>query len=390
MKKWNNSEEQLKETLKQMPRIHDNLDKDALFQRISSKRRHVHGRNKEKRFALMPVLASVMALGLVLILVPLMLNDGVIQNAGEDANHALDRAITGKEDDNANVMKDTAENEETPHTYSQQDKAPESLVMHSADNEPSVIHGAVADLQGQYVIPLSLVVPDTADKNDYLNELGRHLQEDRWGTSSYVFGDTTFQLDEANQQVKADFPEKFPIAEEGSSGPNMLQKLLASMFRPYQVEKVVFNKEISLGKIGTVQQLPLKTRKNVYKTYQSEEGSRKFLIEIPIDEQADFQTAIAEMKKDEEAFHVSRTVPESAELSVSDEGRELRISFDPGNTVPHGQDLVTMIDAILMTAKNFGYDQVMFLNTGQKQVGPYDLTSPLSVPPGANPITPAA
>ncbi|RYG73635.1 hypothetical protein EU245_05920 [Lentibacillus lipolyticus] len=399
MKKPNSSEDRLKEALSQMPKIHDHQDKDVLFQRISSKRRQVQGRQKKKRVAIMPVLASVMALGLVLILVPLILNEGVLQqNAGEEkANHALDRAKTSKEesgsretDQESGMSKDSAEKEITGETYSQLDKVPESLVIHSKDTERPIVHGAVADLQRQYVIPLTLVVPAAVDKNDFLNKLGQYVQEDRWGTSNYVFNNTSFQLDETNQQVVADFPDTFPIAEQGSNGPYMLERLLTSMFRPYQVEKVVFTEKITIGKIGTVKELPLRHRKMVYKSYQSDEGNRSFLIEVPMNEQADFTAAITEMKKDEKGFHVSGTVPEAADLSVTVEGEELRISFDTEEPVPHGQELVTMIDAILMTAKNFGYEQVFFPNAGQEQAGPYDLTKPINVPRGANPISPSS
>ncbi|GAA0444082.1 hypothetical protein GCM10008983_21770 [Lentibacillus halophilus] len=389
MKKQNRKDKHLQETLRQMPEVRDHLDKDTLFRRISSKQRIKDASHKKKWFAFWPIMGSVIALGLLFVLAPLLLNGESMQRAGEDsADNASDRAnrveeSSGNETDRPEMF----DNEKERSTIDRYDKTQHPLVVRSSEKNRTVIHGAVADVQGQYVIPLSFTAPAEVNKNDYLNELGQYMQEKAWGTSHYMFGETSFQLDEANQQVKATFPENFLPTKQGSSGSYMLENLLASMFKPYQVNKVVFTEEVDLGKIGRVKQLPLRSGKVVYKIHKPEKGNRTFLIEVPVTDQTDFSAALDEMKNDEKAFHVSGSVPENTNLSVSDNGQQLLLSFRSNKNVPKNQELVTMIDAILMTAKRFGYEEVRFSHAGEEQAGPYDLTEPLNVPLGANPIS---
>lgn len=50
------------------------------------------------------------------------------------------------------------------------------------------------------------------------------------------------------------------------------------------------------------------------------------------------------------------------------------------------QELLTMVEAILMTAKSFGFDSVKFENMSIQQIGNYDLNNPIKDPNGVNPI----
>ncbi|TRM12601.1 hypothetical protein FH966_13330 [Lentibacillus cibarius] len=393
MKQSGENEKRIKDALKQMPKIESNVDKDTLFQRVSSEINGSAGLRKHKRFAFIPVISTIMAIGLLLLLIPII-NDSMIQNTNDSStdqamdNHSsLERSEHSEESSNdSQIMQDKKSFDAANNEAGMMNKDSDSLIVQPSDGDKMVIHGAVGDLQGQYIIPISLVVPESSNRMTYINKLDSYLQESKWGVSNYMFSDITFRIDDDNHQVNVKLPKDFSL--QGSLKAAMFEGQLAVMFRPYGINKAVFKKQVNLGKIGKVKQLPLRSRKVIYKKYHAAENKRKFLAQVPINEQADFSQALAEMKKDEEPFNIYKTIPKQANLSVETNGSRLEIAFSNGDRTIADQKVITMIDAILMTAKNFGYKEVLFSNTGNDTVGPYDLTKPINVPLGANPVTP--
>ncbi|GGB33741.1 hypothetical protein GCM10011409_08960 [Lentibacillus populi] len=128
------------------------------------------------------------------------------------------------------------------------------------------------------------------------------------------------------------------------------------------------------------------TDKASYYLFRAPGADRGFLIPIVLDTQTSIAAALNEMKQNREASHVYRTIPTEIQFSVSTEN-QLEITLSNNAALPNTQEGITMIDAILMTAKSFGYASVTFHNTKVNQIGDYDLSKPIKVPKAVNPIT---
>lgn len=389
MRKFGDKENQIKDSLKNMPKIKDDLDKDQLYRRVSSEMNQPDKMNKKKRFTFSPVLTAVITAGLLILSVPFFMNDTLVQdNSNQSDSHTMDRITSEESADHGEKSGSATERNGEQEENSVLTNSPDSNAVQESGNNEMIIHGAVTDLQGQYTIPLSLIVSDSTEKNQYYDEFDNYLDEENWGIAEYMFDDVTFQLYESNQHVQIDLPADFSLAEQGSAGASLFEDLLAAMFLPNQIDLVKFSESVNMGQIGMVEELSLHPTKSIYKYYQAEESDKGFLVQVPIDDQMDFETALTEMKRDEKAYHVTGTIPESAEISVQKNDSQLLFDFADSEMQDTDEKLTTMIDAILMTAKNFGYKEVTFTNAPHNHIGPYDLSAPIKVPEGANPIIP--
>ncbi len=90
------------------------------------------------------------------------------------------------------------------------------------------------------------------------------------------------------------------------------------------------------------------------------------------------------MTLNESANEVLATVPNDAQIEVETKEDSVRAMIR-SELLGNNQGTVTMIEAILMTAKSYGYDKVD-LDIGYNRVGKYDLTKELTVPIQVNPI----
>ncbi|WP_164668733.1 hypothetical protein [Virgibacillus doumboii] len=388
----NNDQHQIEESLKLMPKVEDNMEKDILYQRISSEL-NKRGHKRSKKVYVLPALGTVMVLALLVLIIPTLMNDVMFQSSSESSgdrimeDSAANESMESSEEAGiqSNSQENSADSGETQQDTMMMDRALTSNVIHSPNENSNIVHGAVMDSQAQYVVPFSIPISSSENPEKYYNQLGSLVDEGSWGVSEFMFNDATFRLNRENSQVLIDLPKDFSIGPSGAPG-NSFEDTLTAMFKPYQIDTVNFNREVKLGAIGSVNELPLKSKKVVYKLYKESADKREFLVRVPVEDQADMKTALSEMKKDEKDFNVSQSVPNSVDFSVKTEGKQVLLTFNNKESVTVSQETVTMIDALLMTAKSFGYQEVRFTNAPYETIGPYELTGPIKVPEGANPI----
>ncbi|MFB4166357.1 hypothetical protein [Virgibacillus sp. JSM 102003] len=391
MKTFDNNEEQIKESLEQMPEVKDNMNKDVLYQRISSEFNKERQPKKNKKLVLIPIFSTVMVLLLLVIIIPSMMNNTMFQSSSENSNadKAMDNAgsnesMKAREESSELKQEDSASSSaDSDSGVLMMDTNIQSYVIHSTSNK-TIIYSALADRQSQYVVPLSLVVPKTDNAGKYYKQLNTYLNEQKWGLSDYMFPGTEFQLNKQSNQVNIKLPEDFSITSGAQA--NMFQGLLTTMFTPYQINKAVFSQQVNLGPTGKVKELSLKSSKVIYKRYQLSENRRNFLVQIPVDEKSDIKTALTKMRNTEESYNVYQSIPDYIDFSVETDDELLRLNFDDEKMVLNNQETITMIEAILMTVKSYGYQDVLFTNYANEIIGPYNLSEPIKVPDGVNPI----
>lgn len=381
--KIENYDQQLIDKLKQLPKVEDHRDKDALFQQISS---NLNKNKPRKNFKFAPVFSTLIVVLLIFIIVPVLINLGISEtslNDSADSNSAMEKS--GMEMYSTEQSNDKAVSE---HDVQLKDSGIESYVLQNIDEDSTIIYGAVTDEQLQSVIPVTIVIPEIVDLNTYYNQLNHYLEETDWGVNQYLFKDVHFDLDLSKHEVLMEVPDEFSIGD-GSANAHIFNEILTTMFRPYQIDKVVFDEEIDLGSFGNILESPIqKQAKESYKVFQADEHQRKFLVPIKTEDDATIEEAFEEMKKDQDTFNIYSTIPENVSFSLSTSDQQLFITFEDDEIIEDKQAAIIMIEAILMTAKSFGYELVTLNKLPTDHIGPYDLSDSIEVPKAVNPIYP--
>ncbi len=374
MKLGNNDEELIKK-LKQLPKVEDHGDKDELFQRISTQ---MNEKMPHKNNKLVPVFSTVIAVLLVFAIIPVLINQSMsetsvndsTENADEESSHEIEMFVERDADQKGQLF----------------DTQVESYVFQHTDDDSTAVYGAVTDEQLQTIIPVTIIIPENVDLETHYNQLDQYLDENDWGVNQYLFNGANFELDIDNHEIGIRLPDDFSLGE-GSANPTMFENILTTMFTPYQIEKVIFGEELDLGSIGVVSELPLQDQEKVnYKIFQADQQYRKFLVPAKVEDNVTIEEAIQDMKKGQASFNIYPTIPEDVQFSFTTVGEELIITLDHDQVFANEQKATIMIEAILMTAKSFGYELVTFNETSVDQVGPYRLSEPLTIPEAINPI----
>lgn len=75
-----------------------------------------------------------------------------------------------------------------------------------------------------------------------------------------------------------------------------------------------------------------------------------------------------------------------ASVSEREDGEQLRIQLSEKHKVEDSLEGILMIEGLLLTAKEFGYSEVLFTHAHAKKIGNYDVTKPIAVPAAPNPL----
>ncbi|WP_010650725.1 hypothetical protein [Oceanobacillus massiliensis] len=391
MSRTDNEQQELIQNIQELPVIKDNTEKIALYNRISSAVSN-DKKNKGKTSKFIPASATLIAVAL-LIFIPFILFQNMPaneenQNADmqmadtySESKEATESGIMNRieEDSSSNAAGQAVEQEQSNRIA---EVPMESYVLNENDDRMKVVHGAGSDIQQQYVIPISFLIADNENLHEYYNKLDRYMKNDEWGLNEYMLKGVTFELKKS--EVLINLGEEFSIGE-GSSNANIFAEMLTAMFTPYGINKAVLhskdNNGVDLGPYGTIQEIPLQETKTVYKLY-----NRQFLLPVSDSEDLTIDQAFSEMRNDQKEFNINRTIPDDIQFTTKVTGNTLVITFQEGDRIENGQEELTMIEAMLMTAKSYGYEYVQFTNAPIDQIGHYYLPEPISVPAAVNPI----
>ncbi|WP_404452882.1 hypothetical protein LG329_01810 [Virgibacillus necropolis] len=205
-----------------------------------------------------------------------------------------------------------------------------SLVIQEINDQETIVHGEVTDEKSEYVIPVSYVLP---------SELTNEFYDD---------------------QIK------------------MVKHTLSKMFPSSHFRNEVFKDE------QKVNGEPIE--KAGYKIYTNTNSNKKFLIPITLKENTDFKGALLEMQNVEAESYVIPSIPGNVSFSINEKENIIHLTLRNDISLEDNKQYKNMLEAILMTAKSYGYNAVKFNNTNKEQIGPYNLTDPIQVPIAVNPI----
>ena len=177
-----------------------------------------------------------------------------------------------------------------------------------------------------------------------------------------------------------------------SSGDfQLMKKVLNETFKwsSYNSVQFVSNGEpgIEVDSYGMLMDLSIEQQsQRGYLLYDSADG-KQYLVPSN-DSYRDIKEAIRKMQQGESGSHLTSIIPSDRLIqSVEENGKELIIHFSSSADIQNQTDDILMLEGLLLTAKDFGFTKVKFMNANINRVGSYDLSKSIPVPYAPNPIT---
>lgn len=410
----NNKKEQLIKQLSDLPKIKDQQNKALLFESIDQKMKGVNVVKKRSHSKwIAPSIASIAiaALAFLMIRSGLFNQDQMTEQSmdfasrsSEVTEYAEDTEMSTFDQDEATELEDVdqADDGESGAYNAVQDdvdnELTNQLVYYNDEYNLPIYTIAVLDLQGMYAIPISLV--DTAATgdgypNDVYNRISTFIDEDEFGVYEYPFDEIEFIFSDNLENITMRVADDF-IFPDTSTQMTAFTNSIKFMFADYPATELNLETEtrdsIDLGQIGTMETLKLESVENLaFKIYHHEDKER-MLIPIPQTIKGDlFYTideALLQMQYDQPEFDITASIPANLDYVVDPADEELlKISFESNSKLGDNRETKEMIEAILMTAKSFGFSAVEFNFGGEiTQVNQFILTDPIPVPDGVNPV----
>ncbi|MDQ0219028.1 hypothetical protein ELQ35_09885 [Peribacillus cavernae] len=126
--------------------------------------------------------------------------------------------------------------------------------------------------------------------------------------------------------------------------------------------------------------------RKAYFIYQTNESSRKMLVSS----HSEFPTidkALEEMIKGSGDPSISPSIPKELKWDrVEEQDKKVILELSEGTKISDTEEYLTALEAILLTAKDFGFDYVKFSNANIDALGPYNLQEDVPVPIAPNKI----
>jgi len=408
VKKSQLSDKQLEQILGQMPKIKDHRDPRDIYQNIA------HRVEKRRMPAwVIPSAAMAAVLFLAFILSPGLMDwnqsadKSIDSKSSSESNMAMDMDTATKESA-AKKTADQAEQNIKIDTSTEDENTGNEFTAKVAENpyaglnalykeelvgqESEVLTYAIPDQNGQILVPITTTIPKEEGKPwiDSFTETMPKLKEEEWGLSEFYPVDATFNYNETsktlNMDVKADHPFK-----DGSISSTLLLDAMSQNLSGMGIDKLTLTTEqkpgMDLGNLGVLEESPITPAANemrAYMFYQRDDNTQPFLV--PTKEQFDtIMLAFEQMRGNIEKLKLTASLPKdfsTAKIEPEEDSTELKIILD--NKMALDNEFLPNLEAILMTAKEFGYQSVKFENAGTDQIGPFKLNDPIPVPVAPN------
>lgn len=389
-----------------MPDVEDRQSSEDLYRKISAKRnKELQRQSKRKKLATGwgVGMASVAAIIIFLIAaLPSMQQEQAYDTSSSDESVELsnDQAESkdGDQKENeidrssdANTQEESSSSEKAESSFHDSMTTESSLISRVVTNNENELHAIAAfgDFQGQYVVPVTFSVLKESNTMEQLyNSLEGSLDEDEWGVRAYQFSSVSFDINKEEGVVVVNFPEDYDFPES-STQENIFIMSLKVMFGPLDVNTIKLETEgesgVNLGNNTGLEEINI-SKRSIYKLYTPQNGPQLF-ISIPVNQGTTIAEALNELKVDEPAFTIEGTIPKAVDIGdITTNGELLEVNINGGDNFDGDQQMLTMIESILITAKQFGFTQVKFNHLPKDEVGMYDLNKTISVPYSVNPM----
>ncbi|WP_338776849.1 hypothetical protein [Metabacillus sp. FJAT-52054] len=403
MKKSEYNEEHIQELLSKLPEIRDKRSRDEVYKRASESRPF-----KQRKIWIGPLVASFAALFILAVISPFWISQFQSGGSGNDSLQMTEEDKGASSGEPADEKESLAQdNQETAERKKPADSSPKTAVPESKEEkkaeqrpappvEPNVTFTAKEDQRDQslvlaysdssanYTIPVTLISSGGSIQAEQFNELRAFFDEEKWGLSDY-FQDIEIRESENPQHIEIHMSENRKIL---SSSDALLAEIIQASFggKGYTAAELYTGDSpgIDMGPLGVLNELELHpSDKRAFFKYENQSKKSLFVkSNISYDSFSDAYTDMTENI----GSGLQSVMIEGAKIeNVQEQGNELILTFNTFE-FQNNEDTVFMLEALLLTAKEFNFETVSFQNINLDKVGTLEVDKPITVPYGPNPI----
>lgn len=374
--------EELEKKLKQLPKIKDRRSKEEIYLNIKSKLNEDQQPKRNKTSWLTPAIASIAAVILIVAIAPTFFNqESDIAIPTED----LERGMATEEEA---LIPEAG-------TFMVEDEAAEN----NAVNYISAIRGEdlaegqrlvtipYVDPNAMFVVPISFITREDEPVISQVNQLIEHYDPSVFGLGESSLSGVV--LSEKENSINIDIPsEKLYV---GTTELEMLRQSIELIGASLEYDRVLISREgstpVEFGNYGEVNELQISDRAFGYFIYETQNNQRLLIpanfIYYPFVEKVQdsltFEETLLEMQNTDLQIGYQASIPPEVNFTVAEDDKGL-LTITFSDTVNEQGDIIllSMIEAILLTAKDFQHDYIEVKGIKLDQIGPYDLTGPIS------------
>jgi hypothetical protein len=385
----NNSrkDDELIKILRQFPSIEDKRSMEEVYLRLQSKKENTRKHHLRNKKFLWPSIATIAVLFLSLFLV-------ITQYNQQKENKGTPDKFEIAQDDSSNQTNEQKaelfhsfeddSNFESNNKRLYQEK--HAIYKNDVHEEDFVVTIGIPDTDVMNIVPISVIVNKDRGSHwiDYYNYVYENIDEEELGLYDYYPYKGT--LKKENNQITLDLLADHQY-DSGTSKEEIFFKSLN--FFKYQNVDTIFLKEeanpgVNFSHTGKIYEYQINNTQSGYLIYST--NNYTYFTPSP-NEYESIEDALLDMKKENQIYNLHPSIPNQFNFTVDVSNTEqLVLIFHNNVHLKENHETIRMIEAILLTAKEYGFDTVQFKNTNVKNIGPFDLEHPIQVPIAPNPV----
>jgi hypothetical protein len=387
MKRSEWSDRQLEEILRQLPRINDCRHPYDIYQNLSIK-------IKRKRAWVLPGIAMVTSLLLLFILVPNLENffNRSSDTAKSTQSYTADNQYSAKVELNKQDSSVGAlQKQEQPKLLLKQEVGLKSAVYQNEIGKGKVLTYWIPDQQGQLLVPVSTIITHPGNRSwlKLFNENMIKLKENEWGLAEFYPLNAKMALDHKDNSLILDVPKNSSYTQGSANEISFINAIKQNVSTNSNVKKIKFTTNgkpgIMFGNTGEKMSMDIHPVRNRAFLFYLPEGKEIPFLVPSHDSFKDFNTALKSMRTEQPGLGLKASLPPKLQIKLDAiKNRTLFLTVHQNSYTKNNPIDIYSYEAILLTAKDFGLENVMLKNPNFKNLGPFDLTKINSVPVAPN------
>ena len=389
--KWD--EKSIENQLRELPKIEDKQSKEELFKLIQDRlqEEQIIERPKKKNW-LVPTIAVAAVFFLMLLIIPSFLNERNVTIEDPNAELKMERVADDATSDEAGIMNTEMApgiNSIFDNNYPIYMSAMQPYEEEFYRNEIVRLAVPVFVNNTEYIIPVTHL-GEGADQIERLLSIKDSFTGEAWGLGNFP----AFQINSIGEgkdgTLKIDV-KKGSLENLSSAEHFIYQQVLLETFSPYTRE-IDFSSDgepgVEWGQSGLTRTMNLEEPNLGYYLYESHTG---YLFLVPgrainargnfLNKDMNFEETLESMKQgDPNLGYLPAINPEFVITDIKEARDVVTISFAEGTIIDDNPFNLAMLEAIMFTARDFGYEFVQFDRVEPTHVGSYYMGDLIEIP----------
>ncbi|WP_108672293.1 hypothetical protein [Peribacillus acanthi] len=394
MKRSQWTDHDVEDLFSKLPKIKDERSPQEIFANIQQATR-----KKKSVQRWLPAMAGVAAVFLFGIITSSYFFNNPSGGKSSESKIAVSEGSRATSEDGASQKESSSEpKKEMTITKKQEDKSSEepkigitsisneaSIIVPEENDNQSEITIAVPDANVNYIVPITFTEQGIETKGtpmvESFEKAMKGVNELELGLAEYYpLPSTNLTINKETRTLNVDLLEGHPFNNMEYTFFEALKDTAGFS----GIEKITFSQEgnpgVEFSNYGIeteIEILPFE-RKRGYLIYQFSEETKKFIVPT-LTNYEDFEVALNEMKKPLDVSYISSSIPETFQFSVKQEGHRAIVTFTAETLLDESELTIKALEAMVLTAREFGFKSIMFEHPTIAQVGMFKMNQEMTV-----------